>query len=498
MACLLGIDVGTSACKVGLFDLEGVVLAQSQARYPVHYPRDGWAEQAPEDWWRGVAEALREALKGRDAGDILGIGIAGQSWAAVMVDEAGHALANTPIWMDTRAHEECEEMKEAVGEDRLFQVCGNPVQPAYTLPKILWYRRRLPDVYKRARWVLQSNSFVALRLTGEASHDLSQGYGLHCFDVRRRMWNTDILRELNVPEALLPELSPCHQVIGAVTAEAARLTGLKAGIPVVAGGLDAACGTLGAGVYRAGQAQEQGGQAGGMSICMDRCVADRRLILSQHVVPDTWLLQGGTVGGGGVLRWMSQELCARDGLDGLEAGVGIFEAMSAQAGRVAPGSEGMLFLPYMAGERSPIWNPRAKGVFYGLDYAKTRAHMIRACMEGVAYSLRHNLQTAEEAGATAGVLHAMGGSANSLVWTQMKADVTGCRIEVPSSDMATTLGAAILAGVGVGAYDGFEPAVRRTVRMNRVHLPDAAHKPVYDQGYERYCRLYELLKDMMC
>jgi xylulokinase len=286
-------------------------------------------------------------------------------------------------------------------------------------------------------------------------------------------------------------------VIGAVSAEAARLTGLKAGIPVVAGGLDAACGALGAGVYRAGQTQEQGGQAGGMSICMDRCVADRRLILGRHVVPETWLLQGGSVGGGGALRWMSQELCAQDGLDAAEAGTGIFQMMSAQAERVAPGSNGLLFLPYMAGERSPIWNPRAKGVFYGLDYAKTRAHMIRACMEGVAYSLRHNLQTAEEAGASAGVLHAMGGSANSRVWTQIKADVTGRRIEVPSSDVATMLGAALLAGVGVGAYGGFEAAVRDTVQMTRAHEPDPVNAPVYDHGYGQYRRLYESLKEMM-
>ena len=497
MACLLGIDVGTSACKAGLFSLDGAPLAQSQAAYPVHYPREGWAEQDPDDWWRGVAEALRATLAGRNAGDILGIGIGGQSWAAVMVDSAGHVLANTPIWMDTRALTECEEMKRAVGEDTLFAVCGNPTQPTYTLPKILWYRRHLPDAYRRARWVLQSNSFIAFKLTGEVSHDLSQGYGCQCFDIRRGAWNTDILRELTLSAALLPELSPCHQVIGRVTAEAARITGLTAGIPVVAGGLDAACGTLGAGVYREGQTQEQGGQAGGMSVCMDRCVADRRLIVSRHVLPGKWLLQGGTVGGGGVLRWLSRELCAKDALDAAEAGISVFEAMDAQAKDVAPGSDGVLFLPYMAGERSPIWNPQAKGVFYGLDYSKRRAHMIRACMEGVAYSLRHNLQTAGEAGAPAGVLHAMGGSANSLGWTQIKADVTGRRIEVPSSDMATALGAALLAGVGVGVYDGFETAIRRTVRMRRSHVPDAANAAIYEQAYERYRQLYVLLREMM-
>lgn len=260
-----------------------------------------------------------------------------------------------------------------------------------------------------------------------------------------------------IEPGLLPDIVPCHAPVGNVTAQAAALTGLRIGTPVVAGGLDAACGTLGAGVVQAGQTQEQGGQAGGMSLCMDTCRMDPALILGAHVVPELWLLQGGTVGGGGAMNWFEREFGAEERALARKNGTNSFVELDRQAERIPAGSEGMVFLPYLAGERSPIWNAQAKGVFYGASFATGRTHFARAVMEGVAYSLRHNLEVAEKAGAKAGVLRAMGGAANSRLWTQIKADVTGKTIEVPSSDTATALGAAILAGMGTGVYESFAP-----------------------------------------
>ena len=233
-----------------------------------------------------------------------------------------------------------------------------------------------------------------------------------------------------------------------------------------------------------------------MSICLDSYIADRRLILGRHVVPGLWLLQGGTVGGGGVLRWMKEQFCLQERMEAQQKGTSPFDEMNQRAQSIAPGCDGLLFLPYMAGERSPIWNPRAKGVWYGLDFSKTRAHLIRACMEGVGYSLRHNLEVAIRAGAKVGKLYAMGGSANSLVWTQIKSDITGCEIDVPSSDKATVLGAALLAGVGAGVYSGFEEAVNKTVSITRTHTPDLENASCYNNGYERYLALYEHLRPM--
>ena len=486
---LLGVDIGTSSCKAALFDPDGHAVAQGGSDYPVSYPRKGWAEQEPDLWWDGVCRAVRAMISdnGIDPAEIAGIGVDGQSWSAIALDAAGNVLCPTPIWTDTRSGEICRETAERLTEKKLFDLYGNPVQPGYTWPKILWYRKHRPEVFEKTEKILQSNSYIVYRMTGEITQDLSQGYGLACFDMRTGRWDDGMCEALGIPRKLLPELMPSHRIVGKLTKEAAEQTGLMEGIPVAAGGLDAACGTLGAGVVSPGQTQEQGGQAGGMSICIGRYAADPRLILGFHVVPGRWLLQGGTTGGGGALKWLRETVCPELS----------FAEMSALAETAQPGSGGVIFLPYMAGERSPIWDPDACGVFFGLRFGVTRAQMIRACMEGVAYALRHNLETAGAAGARADTLRAMGGSANSRIWTQIKADVTGCGIEVPGSDTATTLGAAMLAGVGTGVWQSFEEAARRTVRVNRTFAPDPAVRETYDRGYGKYRRLYENLKDLM-
>lgn len=496
---LLGIDIGTSACKVAIFDRNGQVMASVSGDYPVYYPHEGWAQQKPDEWWSAVCGAIKECLEKNSISSeqIAGVGIDGQSWSAIAIDKEGHVLTDTPIWMDTRAQEICDRLNHEIGSGKIFEVAGNSLQPSYTTAKILWYKENLPEVYGKIYKILQSNSFIAYRLTGAITQDLSQGYGLHCFNMRTGTWDEEMCEKLGIPIEFLPEIVPCDKVVGTVTETAARESGLAVGTPVVAGGLDAACGTLGAGVIHPGETQEQGGQAGGMSICMDTYKADPSLILGYHVVPGQWLLQGGTTGGGGVMRWFEREFADYERSQKTETGKSSLDQLNEIAQEIPAGSEGVVFLPYMSGERSPIWNPYAKGVFYGLDFAKKKGHMVRACMEGVAFSLRHNLEVAEAAGAMAEVLRAMGGSANSLLWTQIKADVTGKTVVVPASDTATTLGAAILAGVGVGLYKDYEEAVSMTVKETRRHEPDPLNKEVYDKAYRTYRELYESLKNMM-
>lgn len=496
---LLGIDIGTSACKVAVFNRNGQVVASATGEYPVYYPKPGWAEQNPLEWWEAVCKTMKRLFKDGTVApeEIAGVGIDGQSWSAIALDCEGNVLANTPIWMDTRAQEICERLNQEIGEETIFDVAGNSMQPSYTTPKILWYKEHMPEVYKKIDKILQSNSYIGYRLTGMITQDVSQGYGLHCFDMKHGKWDEEMCEKLGIPMRFLPDIVPCDKVIGTVTETAAAECGLAAGTPVVAGGLDAACGTLGAGVIHAGETQEQGGQAGGMSICQETYNADQRLILSYHVVPNQWLLQGGTTGGGGVMRWFEREFADYERKMQEETGIASLVQLNEIAENVAPGSDGVVFLPYMSGERSPIWNPDAKGVFYGLDFSKTKGHMVRACMEGVAFSLKHNLDAAEEAGAKADVLRAMGGSANSILWTQIKADITGKRIVVPASDTATTLGAAILAGVGVGFYESYEEAVALTVKETRVHEPNEENKEIYEKNYETYLELYKALKHLM-
>ncbi|MGO5051706.1 xylulokinase [Lachnospiraceae bacterium LCP25S3_G4] len=496
---LLGIDIGTSACKVAAFTKEGQVVASATGDYAVYYPRPGWAEQDPDEWWENVCSATKEVLKSGNIRpeEIKGIGIDGQSWSAIPIDKDGKVLANTPIWMDTRAQDICDRVNQVIGSEKIFQIAGNSLQPSYGTAKILWFKEHMPDVYTRIYKVLQSNAFIAYRLTSVCSQDLSQGYGFHCFDMRTGTWNKEMCEKLGIPFSFMSDIYACHEVIGTVTRHAANQCGLAEGTPVVAGALDAACGTLGAGVLHAGETQEQGGQAGGMSICIEKYAADPRLILSYHAVPGKWLLQGGTVGGGGVMRWLEKEFGEYEREIAATTGKSSLIQFNELAEKVEPGSNGLVFLPYMSGERSPIWDPDAKGVFFGLDFSKTKGHMIRAAMEGVAFALRHNLEVGEKQGAHVEELLAMGGSANSLLWTQIKSDVTGKPITVPSSDTATTLGAVILAGVGIGMYQSFEEAVELTVKKTRHHQPNMDNHQKYEKNYEIYLELYEKLQDTM-
>lgn len=484
---LLGIDIGTSACKVAIFNRKGNVIAQSNQGYGLYYPNPGWVEQNPNEWWNSICAGIKDVLSNENVNpkQIVGIGIDGQSWSAIPVDRAGNCLHNTPIWMDTRARDIASQITTDLGFDTIFNIAGNAFEAAYTTPKLLWFKQNKHTIYENAYKFLQSNSYIALKLTGKFTQDKSQGYGLHFFNAKTCTYNNDLANALGISLDKVPDIYDCHEVIGTVTKNAAELTGLSIGTPVVAGGLDAACGTLGAGVYLAGQTQEQGGQAGGMSICLKEATAHPKLILSPHVVPNLWLLQGGTVGGGGVLRWFKQEL----------GGDSSFDELTTLAAQIPAGSEGVIFLPFMAGERSPIWDPDSKGVFYGLGFDKTKAHMIRAALEGVAYSLEHNLRTAKESGVEAHELIAMGGASNSIVWTQIKSDVTGKTIKVPTSDTATTLGAAILAGVGVGLYESFEEAVAETIVITRTHTPNMVNHEVYKKSMELYLELYDDLKD---
>ena len=484
---LLGIDIGTSAVKAAVFDFSGSLIADSLESYPTFYPQPRFAEQDPDEWWAAVCRAVKSIAQRVNPRDISAVGIDGQGWAAVAADREGNPLCRTPIWTDTRSVAQCDEMRSVMSDGEWFEICKNPIQPGYSLPKVLWYKENAPDVFSKAAYILQSNSFIGMRLTRNASQDVSQGYAYHFFDMKNRRWDESALKALGLPAELFPEPVQCSKVIGSVTAQASHETGLCEGIPVIAGGLDAACAALGVGAVSPGTTQEQSGQAGGMSICAAGCGNTPDLIMGCHTVPGMWLLQGGTTGGSGALRWLrgniSPELT--------------YAQMDELAVEVPAGSEGLIFLPYLAGERSPLWNPFAKGVFYGLTFAHTRAHMIRSVMEGVAFSLRHNLETAEKAGAKVNLMRSAGGSSVSRVWTQMKADVTGKTIEVPRGNSATVLGAAILAGTGAGVFESEAKAAESAVKADRVHTPDETKSEVYSAAYEKYIEIYERLSPLM-
>ncbi len=495
-AYLLGIDIGSSAMKLVLAHADGRILQSATGHYPTHTVRPGWAEQNPDDWWIALCQILPGLLQraGVSASDIGAIGIDGYSWATVVIDRNGRVLCPTPLWYDTRATEVCRTLREKASDEAILALSGNPIHPNYALPKALWLQENRPDVASDLFMILSANGFMGFRLTGAITTDVSQAYGYACYDVRHGTWNEAMADQLRIDPRWLPPIVPSDQIIGEVTPAAARETGLAPGTPVVAGGLDAACGTLGAGVILPGQTQEQGGQAGGLSICTDVCTPTQGMILGHHVVPGQWLLQGGTVGGGGIMRWLSETLYPPDMKESEKSR---FTGMDALAATVPPGAEGLIFLPYMAGERSPVWNPGAKGVYFGLDYAKTRGHLIRAALEGAAYALRHNIEAAGAPGKAISEMRSVGGAASSAVWMQIKADITGKPIRSAGGDLATAKGALMVAGVGARIFPSYQEAVSRFTELGAPYDPNEATRAIYDEGYGQYRNLYEALKHMM-
>jgi xylulokinase len=497
-AVYLGVDIGTSGCRTLAVDSEGRTLAMSEQTYPLYAPQPGWAEQEPEDWVTGAFETIADvcASGAFETSAIAGIGVDGQSWACVPVGDSGRVLARTPIWMDTRCQSIVEELGLTVSTTDILRLSGNPLSPNYATAKLIWFQRNSPDVYARTRWFLQSNSLIVMALTGVATQDHSQGYGFHFVDIATGQVDAAMAARLGIDVTRLPKAVEPTAVVGRVTKAAALLTGVPEGTPVVAGGLDAACGALGAGVREVGQTQEQGGQAGGMSICVSAPVANDRLILSRHVVPDMWLIQGGTVAGSASLAWLGRVVGQAEQDSAARAGMGLFEEISALVERVEAGADGLVFLPYLCGERSPIWDADARGAFVGLTLGTDRGQLYRAVMEGVAMALRHNLEVARVGGAQVRELLAVGGATRSPVWMQIKADVTGLPVVVTADQNASPLGAAMLAAVGAGGRD-FEELTSSWVRNASRYLPQRQHQERYDRLYAVYAGLYPALSQSM-
>jgi len=499
---LLGIDIGTSSLKSVLYDPDrGCAVGDASREYTTHFPVPAGAEHDPDDWWRAACDSIQELLasSGVDAGSVRGVGVGGLGWCCLSVDEKGVPLRRAMIWMDRRAEAECRWLRERFGQERILQIAGNRIDPAYVTPKQLWLKKHEPDVFRRAHCYLQSEAYLVFRLTGALTQSLSSGYSFYFFDIAKGEWLPGVADEMGIPIEKHPPIFGCSDVVGEVTSAAAEATGLRAGTPVVAGGLDAACAALGAGVVRPGQTQDQGGTAGGMSIHCDRPVSHPALILGYHVAPGAWLLQGGTVAGGASLKWFRDtfgtDVRIASGVDAASSGTAAddFKLLTTEAAQAEPGSGGVIFLPYLAGERSPIWDTDARGAFVGLTFRTTRAHLVRAVMEGCAFSLLHNLETAKEAGVEFDVLFAVGGAARSDLWCQIKSDVTGCPVRVPAVSEGTALGAAILAGVGAGVFRDVEEGVARMVRFERSFEPRPQMHEMYRSMFEVYRGLYPSL-----
>ena len=489
---LLGIDIGTTNAKAALFDTANALLGEAQQEYPTAYPHPGWAEQAPEAWWGATVSIVRRILEVTPVApkDIAAISVSSQAPTALPVDEQGAALYPALIWMDRRSEPQCVRLRQTVDAHRLLTINGNRIDPYFAAPKMLWLLENEPEMADRARFFLQANGYINLKLTGRFTIDASHASLVQCFDMALGDWSDELASLLEIPRRLLPPVSRCTDVIGGVSAEAARATGLLEGTPVVAGAVDGVAAALEAGVVASGEAVEMTGTSTVLLICVDRPPRQPALVALAHAVPDSYLLVGAMVSTGATLRWFRDEL----GTAGLNAarlaGRSAYRIMDQEAEKAPPGAGGLLFLPYMMGERSPIWNTDARGVLFGLSLATKRAQIIRAFLEGAAYGLRHNVEVAEETGVHIHALWSVGGGARSAVWSQIKADVLGRPIDVPDTPIGAVMGDALLAGAGAGVYPDLAAAARSVPRVCTRYEPRETARTCHDDMYRLYRRLY--------
>lgn len=477
---VLTIDQGTSSLKAALWREDGVLAAEAAAPYELDRPRPLWAEIDPERWWEALV-ATTAAVLGRagvPADDVACVALDGIGWTLVAVDASLRPVHPAMTWLDRRSEAEAEALRERPDAETLVDLVANRLDAAYLAPKIAWLAAHRRDAWGAARWLLTASGWLVARLTGEVTCDLTQAYGFHCFDIRRERWDEDAARSLGIPPERLPPLHRAGHLAGGVTAATARETGLAAGIPVIVGGLDAAMAALGGGVTRSGLTQDQGGSAGGFGMSVPEVVVEPRLIFSHHVLEDQYLLQAGTVGGG-ALGWL-RDVAGR--------GDASFDELAAEAATAPAGANGVLFLPYLAGERTPLWSSTARGVFVGLGYTTTRADLVRAVMEGCAFAVVDNLRLAEDRGHTVTELLGQGGAARSALWNQVKADATGRPFTVArladGSEGGAGLALFALGARAVGlAGDPAETVERLLVRRTTVE-PDPRRHARYRDLFE--------------
>jgi xylulokinase len=492
----LGIDVGTGGTRAVLVDAEGRVTASATvAHAPFASPETGWAEQDPQDWWRAATLAIREVLSKSEIrpDEIKGIGFSGQMHGAVLLDEREQVLRPSIIWCDQRTSRQCLTITEKVGSERLIELTCNPALTGFTLPKLLWVRELEPEIWRQVRCVLLPKDFVRLQLTGDKATDVADASGTLLFDVKQRKWSEQMLAAAEIEDSLLPRVYESPEITGVVSSAAAAATGLRAGTPVVAGGGDQAAGAVGMGIVRPGTVSATIGTSGVVFAASDKPALDPkgRVHTFCHAVPGRWHVMGVTQGAGLSLRWFRDQFGA-----GPEDGRDPYERLTEEAATVAPGANGLLWTPYLMGERTPHLDPYARAALVGLTASHTRAHVVRAILEGVAFSLRDTFEIFAEMNVPVGEVRLGGGGARSETWRQTQADVYGHVAKTVEAEEGAAYGAALLAGVGAGAWATVDQACDAVVRIKSATKPNPEAVRVMEQQYQVFRRVYPALRSL--
>ncbi|SDI17340.1 xylulokinase [Desulfosporosinus hippei] len=499
MQFLLGVDLGTSGTKTVLFDLAGNAICSKTIEYPLYQPANGWAEQDPSDWWSATCAGIKYVIttSGIDASGIAGIGLSGQMHGLVMLDKNGIVLRKSIIWCDQRTDNECQQMNKLVGERRLIEITANPALTGFTASKILWVQNNEPEIYEKCAHILLPKDYIRYMFTGEFATEMSDASGMQLMDIPRRCWSDEILSKFNIDKSLLGKIYESPEVTGKVHGKAAELTGLREGTIVVGGAADNSAAAVGTGVVRAGNAFTTIGTSGVVYAISDDVSIDikGRVHTFCSAVPGKWTVMSCTLGAGLSLKWLRDTCCAPEMIEAEKLGVDPYVIMNTLAEQVKPGAGGLIYLPYLMGERSPHPDPYSRGVFFGLSASHSRANMIRAVMEGVAYSQLECVDVFKEMRVNVADMIACGGGGRSPLWRQMLADMYGCPVSTIKADEGPAFGVAILAGVGAGIYDSVEDACDNLVIKNSVQQPNVAAGQVYGEYYQLYKKLYLDLQD---
>lgn len=492
MSVILGIDLGTSSVKAMLFDSFQGVLAVEASKYDVSIPKEGYAQQDPLKWWKETKKVLLELKQNyRDAFEqIAAIGFSGQMHGIVLADKEGNPLREAILWLDQRSKEELDKIHKKIDFDRMGEIFRTRVFTGFAFPSLLWIKEHEPELLKKTEAVMMPKDFIRYKITGKMASDVSDASSSAIFDTAQRTWAYEIIKEFELPEHIFPPCGESMDIAGYVTKECEAECGLKAGIPVIYGAGDQQAQSLGNGVCEEGRIICNIGTGGQISTYIKEPVYDKKLRTHTfcHPYDKGYTIYGATLCSGMSLNWLKNKILKIDG----------FEELSRQAGEIAPGSEGLIYLPYLSGERTPHMNPCAKGMFAGITLGQDSRHFVRAVMEGVTMSLRDSLEIFKELGIKCDTIIASGGGARSSEWLQMQADIFNKKVIVCEVNEQACLGACMLAGVGCGIFKDLKEAIDRFVSFqDTVYEPDPVHAKVYDRQYEKFKRLYEINREWM-
>lgn len=498
MRYVIGIDIGTSGTKTVLFDETGKVIHSALAEYPLYQPKNGYAEQDPADWWNAASSTVRKVITESriNSSEIAGIGLSGQMHGLVMLDEKGEVLRRSIIWCDQRTAAEVDEMNEKLGRDKLIKITANPALTGWTAAKILWVKNHEPDIFSKCRHILLPKDYIRYKLTGEYATEVSDASGMQLLNVPNRCWSEEVCGSLGIDMNMLAKVYESCEVTGKISREAAELTGFAEGTIVVGGAGDNAAAAVGTGVVTDGKAFTTIGTSGVVFAHMSNVLIDikGRVHTCCAAVPGCWHIMGVTQGAGLSLKWFRDNFCQAEKDTAKLMGVDEYFLMDKEAETVPIGANRLIYLPYLMGERTPHLDPDARGMFFGLSAIHTKKDMLRAVMEGVAYSLRDCIEICREMGIDVSDMMACGGGTSSL-WRQMLADLYACPVKTAVSKEGPALGAAILAMVGAGIYGSVSDACEKLVGVSEIQNPIKENVTVYEKYFRIYDEIYPAVKD---